>query len=194
MSRENVAVVRQALDALNGRDVDAFVARLHPDVVTDWSRAVGPERGVFRGHDEVVRFLHSWWGAFEESVFIVDEVIDAGDDVVVAFHGRQTGRGSGAIVEGRGSVLVWSLTDGTVVSATLYQTRDEALAAVGMRQPAGENEHLRAAGKHERRADFWEREGRTDKAQSERDKAREQRRAAEAEERQGLQGGDTEAQ
>jgi ketosteroid isomerase-like protein len=194
MSRENIAVVRQALDALNAREVDAFFKHVDPEVVTDWSRAMGPERGVFRGHDEVVRFLHSWWGAFEESVLIVDEVIDAGDDVVVAFHGRQRGRGSGATVEGRGSVLVWSLRDGTVVSVTLYQSRHEALEAVGMQQRAGENEHLRAAGKHERRADFWEREGRTDKAQSERDKAREQRRAAEAEERQGLQGGDTSAE
>jgi len=194
MSQENVAVVRQALDALNGRDVDAFVARLDPDALADWSRAIGPERGVFRGHDEVVRFLHSWWGAFEESVFVVDEVIDAGDHVVTAFHGHQRGRGSGALVEGRGSVLVWSLRDATVVSATLYQTRHEALEAVGMQQPTGENEHLRAAGKHERRADFWESEGRTDKAQSERDRARAERRAAEAEERQGLQGGDTRAE
>jgi ketosteroid isomerase-like protein len=194
MSQENVAVVRRALDALNARDVDAFVARLAPDVVADWSRAVGPERGVFRGQDEVVRFLHSWWAAFEESVFIVDDVIDAGEHVVTAFHGRQRGRGSGAVVEGRGSVLVWALRDGTVVSATLYQTRHEALGAVGVRQPSAENQHLRAAGKHERRADFWESEGRTDKAQSERDKARAERRTAAAEERQNLQGGEPTAE
>jgi ketosteroid isomerase-like protein len=193
MSQENIALVRQALDALNSRDVDAFLERVDPDVVTDWSRAKGPEQGIFRGHDEVAQFLRSWWGAFEESAFIVDEVIDAGDEIVVAFHGRQRGRGSGAVVEGRGSVLVWGLRDGTVVSATLYQSRDEALEAVGMQPSAGENEHLRAAGRHDRSADFWEREGRPDKAQSERDKAREQRRAAAAEERQGLQGGDTTA-
>jgi ketosteroid isomerase-like protein len=191
MSEENIAVVRQALDALNRRDEDAFLERVDPDVITDWSRAIGPERGIFRGCDEVIEFLRSWWAAFEESALIEDEVIDAGDQVVVAFHGRQRGRGSGAVVEGRGSVLVWGLREGTVVSVTLYQERREALEAVGMQPAAGENEHLRAAGRHDRSGDFWESQGRTDKAQTERDKAREQRRAAEAEERQGLQDKDT---
>jgi hypothetical protein len=51
--------------------------------------------------------------------------------VIVSFHGRQRGRSSGAEVEGRGSVLVWSFRDGWVISATLYQDRDEAIAAVG---------------------------------------------------------------
>ena len=36
------------------------------------------------------------------------------------------------MVEGRGSMLVWTFRDGKVVSATLYQQRDEALAAVDL--------------------------------------------------------------
>jgi ketosteroid isomerase-like protein len=80
----------------------------------------------------VVGFLRSWWDAFDESVIVVDELIDAGDQVVAVFHGRQRGRSSGAIVEGRGSVLVWTLRDNKLVSSTLYQERDEALEAVGL--------------------------------------------------------------
>jgi ketosteroid isomerase-like protein len=132
MSQENVDRVRRAYEAFNRRDVDGFLTDTHPDLVTDWSRAVGPERGVFRGRDEVVRFVRSWLEAFEESVIVVDELIDAGEQVLAVFHGRLRGRGSGAAVEGRGSVLVWSFRDGVVTSATLYQTRDEALAAVGL--------------------------------------------------------------
>jgi ketosteroid isomerase-like protein len=184
--QRNVEVVQKALEAINRRDLDAFLADVDPDVVTDWSRAVGPERGVFRGSDELVGFLRSWWGAFEESVMILDEVMDAGDQVLVAFHGRQRGRGSGAVVEGRGSVLVFGLRDARVTAVTLFQERHEALQAMGI-----ENEHLRAAGRHERTADFWESEGRSDRAQTERDKAREQRRAADAEDRQGRQDRDT---
>jgi ketosteroid isomerase-like protein len=188
VSQQNVQVVRKALDSINRRDLDMFLEDVDPDVVTDWSRAVGPERGVFRGADELVGFLRSWWGAFEESEMILDEVLDAGDQVVVAFHGRQRGRGSGAVVEGRGSVLVFGLRNGRVISVTLYQERHEALEAVGV------NEHTRAAGRHERTADFWESEGRSDKAQAERDKARARRRAADAEERQGRQDRGTENQ
>jgi ketosteroid isomerase-like protein len=133
MSTENVNTVRRAYEAFNRGDVDEFLAAADDDVVQDWSRAVGPERGVFRGRDEVARFVRSWWDAFEESVVVVDELIDAGDHVVARFHARQRGRGSGAEVVGRGSILVWTFRDARVISATLYQDRDEALAAV--RQP-----------------------------------------------------------
>jgi ketosteroid isomerase-like protein len=132
MSQENVKLVQRAFEALNRRDVEGFLEATHPDVVQDWSRAVGPERGLYQGRDEVVGFLRSWWDAFDESIIVVDELIDAGDQVVAAFHGRQRGRTSGAIVEGRGSVLIWNLRDGRVVSTTLYQQRDEALEAVGL--------------------------------------------------------------
>ena len=132
MSQENVEIVRRAFGALNRRDVEAFLESTDPNVIQDWSRAVGPQRGIYHGRDEVVRFLRSWWDAFDESVIVVDELIDAGDQVVAVFHGRQRGRTSGAIVEGRGSVLVWNLRDGKVVSSTLYQRREDALEAVGL--------------------------------------------------------------
>jgi ketosteroid isomerase-like protein len=130
MSRENVELVQRAFEALNRRDVEAFLEVTDQNVVQDWSRAVGPERGIYHGRDEVVGFLRSWWDAFDESVLVVDELIDAGDQVVAVFHGRQRGRSSGAVVEGRGSVLVWTLRDGKLASSTLYQERDEALEAV----------------------------------------------------------------
>jgi ketosteroid isomerase-like protein len=135
VQQDNVQLVRRAFEALSRRDMEAFLEFTDPDVVTDWSRALGPERGTFEGREEVTRFLRSWWDAFDESEIVVDELIDAGDRVVSAFHGRQRGRGSGAVVEGRGSLLVWTFRDGKVVSATLYQQRAEALAAVDL--PAG---------------------------------------------------------
>jgi ketosteroid isomerase-like protein len=132
MSQENVDLVRLAFDAINRRNADELLDMAAPDLVVDWSRAVGPERGTFRGGDEVRRLLASWWEAFDESVIVVDDLIDAGDQVVAPFHGRQRGRGSGAVVEGPGSVLVWRFLDGKLVATTLYQNRAEALAAVGL--------------------------------------------------------------
>jgi ketosteroid isomerase-like protein len=131
MPEANIQVVQKAFDALNRRDIEAFLAGAEPDVVQDWSRALGPQRGIYRGHDEVARFLQSWWDAFDESVIVVDELIGAGDQVVAVFHGVQRGRASGIEVEGRGAVLVWTIRNGKAVSATLYQNRSEALEAVG---------------------------------------------------------------
>jgi ketosteroid isomerase-like protein len=132
MSRDNMEIVLKAQEAFNRRDVDGLLEYADPDVVWDWSRAVGPDREIFQGRDEVARFIRSWWDAFDESIVVFDEVIDAGDQVVIAFHGRQRGRGSGAQVEGPGSVLLWTFRDGTATKVTLYQTRDEALEAVGL--------------------------------------------------------------
>ena len=122
--------MERAFDAFNRGDVEGFLDITAEDVVQDWSRAIGPDGGVYRGREEVRGFLQSWLDAFEESKVIVDELIDAGDQVVCAFHGRQRGRGSGAVVEGRGSVLVWAFREGKVASVTLYQHRAEALASI----------------------------------------------------------------
>ena len=132
MSQENVESVRRAFEAFNRRDADALLEEADSGIVQDWSRAVGPEQGIFRGSDQVRKFLRSWWEAFDESVVVVDDLIDAGDQVVAVFHGRQRGRGSGLVIDGRGSVLVWGFRGGKLVSTTLYQERAEALEAVGL--------------------------------------------------------------
>ncbi len=132
MSQENVEAVRSAFDAINRRDAEALLKATSPDITQDWSRAIGPVRGVFRGQGQVLDFLRSWWDVFDESVFIVDDLIDAGDQVVATCHGRQRGRGSGVVVEGRGFAMVWSFVDGKATSVTLYQQRSEALDAVGL--------------------------------------------------------------
>ena len=132
MSQTNVEAVRRAQEAFNRRDVGDFLADVDPAVEWDWSRAMGPDREIIRGREQVAGFILSWWDAFDEAVVVEDELIDAGEHVVVAFHGRQRGRGSGAEVQGPGSVLVWTFRDGQAINVTLYQTRAEALEAVGL--------------------------------------------------------------
>jgi ketosteroid isomerase-like protein len=46
MSEENVEVVRQAIEALNRRDLPMGRALCHPDAEIDWSRSRGPLKGV----------------------------------------------------------------------------------------------------------------------------------------------------
>jgi ketosteroid isomerase-like protein len=132
MSEENLEAAREGFDAVNRRDVDALLENADPGIVQDWSRAIGPQQGIYRGHDEVRTFLRSWWEAFDESVVVVDELIDAGDRIVGVFHGHQRGRGSGVVVQGPGAVVVLGFRDGALTAITLYQSRADALAAVGL--------------------------------------------------------------
>ena len=58
MSQENVEIVRAAFEAINRGDMDAVLKDAAPGFELDFSRAVGPQHGVF-GRDEVPGFLRS---------------------------------------------------------------------------------------------------------------------------------------
>jgi ketosteroid isomerase-like protein len=53
MSQENVEAVRQGIEAFNRRDLDAFVARLSPDVVWEENPDLPGLREIYRGRAEV---------------------------------------------------------------------------------------------------------------------------------------------
>ena len=65
MSRENVDVVRRAIDAYNRRDLQAMRAEAHPDVEVDWSASRGLEAWVYRGFEETDAFYENWFEMFE---------------------------------------------------------------------------------------------------------------------------------
>ena len=52
-----VETVREAIDAFNRRDLDALrQIGIADDFVYDWSRGLGPNRGVYRGADGFEEF------------------------------------------------------------------------------------------------------------------------------------------
>ena len=63
MSQENVEIVKAKIDAYNREDWDAFFKDRAPGFELDYSRAVGPWRGVF-GLDQIRRlteeFFETW--------------------------------------------------------------------------------------------------------------------------------------
>ncbi|MEA2333652.1 MAG: hypothetical protein QOG40_142, partial [Solirubrobacteraceae bacterium] len=50
MSQENVEIVRRAIDAFIHRDLDAAVRHNDSEVEVDFSRSMGLEAGIYRGH------------------------------------------------------------------------------------------------------------------------------------------------
>jgi uncharacterized protein len=129
VSRENVEVVRAAYRSFNRThelDLDAF----HPNI--EWqTRDDLPDSGTHRGYAGVTQHVSSWVEAFEGLRVDPEELIDA-DDLVVAvvrLHGRV--RDSGHDVEME-ETHVWRLLDGKATEVREYQTRAEALKAVGL--------------------------------------------------------------
>ena len=131
MSQENVEIVRAVLEKLNRGEWDAVVEDNGPDFQFDFSRAIGPQRGVF-GPDGVPEFFRELAEHWESIRFEADEFLIAGDCVVTPFTNRFRGR-DGIEVQAR-AALVWTLSDRKVASVTFYQERREALEAAGLEE------------------------------------------------------------
>ena len=126
---EKVDVVRAALDAFNRGDFDAMLRYAAPDFELNWSRAVGPQRGVYK-LDQARSFLDDFGDTFESIRVEPNEFIEVDDDVVVP----QTGytRGRGGIETTARITLIWTIRDGAIVRICLYQDKQDALQAAGL--------------------------------------------------------------
>jgi ketosteroid isomerase-like protein len=134
MSREDVEIVRRGIDAYNRRDLDGLLENWAPEAVVDWSRSRGFDAGVFRGHDAIRAFWQRLLGAFDEvRIELVDPIEEVEDGVLVVENlGYLRGR-DGIEVQTRSAWLV-TIRDGQTASLTLYQTKQDALEAAGLRE------------------------------------------------------------
>jgi ketosteroid isomerase-like protein len=132
MSQENVEIVRRVLGNYGDQDTEKMLADVHSDVEIDYSASNAPDASVYHGHGACRAFVQGRFEDFEERSFEATELIDAPPNAVIAV-GRMRGRGraSGVGVEA-GSVTLWTLRQGKVSQIKLYQTRAEALEAVGL--------------------------------------------------------------
>ena len=129
MSQENVGIVQAAVDAWNRGDWDATLKDAAPNFEFDFSRSVGPGRGVYR-LDQMGEFFQEFTDAWESFRLEADEFIQAGDHVVMPNTLHAQGRG-GIEVQARGA-WIWTIRDRGVTRLCFYQDRSDALEAVGL--------------------------------------------------------------
>ena len=136
MSQENVEIVRTLFAALQSVNVGNVERRLDEvreifDPEVEWVAAPHSllASGEYRGYDGVSRFWTQFLSAWDEYGVQVDELIDAGDQVVAVM--RLSGRTNQLEVdEARSSVL--TLRDGRIVRVEPFASKDEALEAAGL--------------------------------------------------------------
>jgi ketosteroid isomerase-like protein len=134
MSHENAEKVREAVDAANARDSDAFVACLQPDV--EWEESGDPLpglRGLHRGQAEVRKWFEEAFGDAWESTHVeVEEITESSDDrVLLGMFLSARGKASGIETELRVWNVFW-FSDGKIARRLVFWTRDEALKAAGL--------------------------------------------------------------
>jgi ketosteroid isomerase-like protein len=126
-AEENVALTRAAVDAFNRGDRDALLELVAEDFEYDWTRSESPMRGIYRGREGLGRLLDEQWVMFDEFVLEPDEFMARGNHVVVPNTVRARGRGG--VEVSATSTHVYTFEGGRAVRVTLYQGREEALAA-----------------------------------------------------------------
>jgi ketosteroid isomerase-like protein len=135
MSKANVDALRQAADFFNEGDLDALAATgFYADDVEFHENPRLPEAAVYRGRDAVFGYFRRFLEAFDDYSFDIEEIVDAGDHVVLFNRQRARGRESHAEVEMR-SAWVVGFREGMIVRITPYFERGEALRAAGVREP-----------------------------------------------------------
>ena len=129
MSEENIELLHRAIDAMNRRDLDAFVGLMDEDVEAV-SRIVAVEGGL-HGHDGIRRWWENWFNVFPDYEIEVVEVRDLGDFSVAGI--RALGHGAASDLPFEDAVWLASRwRRGKCVWWRTYSIRAEALEAVGL--------------------------------------------------------------
>jgi ketosteroid isomerase-like protein len=129
MSQESVEIVRAGYELFN-RTHELDVDTVHPSI--EWhTRDDLPDSGTHRGYAGVAQLFSSWVEAFEDFRVDPEELIDADDFVVAVVRLRGRVKGSGRDVEMEETHL-WRQVNGKTTEVREYQTKAEALEAVGL--------------------------------------------------------------
>jgi ketosteroid isomerase-like protein len=132
MSQENVEVVRAAMRAFQGRDVEAWVNCFHPNAELLLPRNL-LEGGSYRGHEGVRRAWADAFETWEDFRFDLTSIRTIDDQVVVLGRSTNVGKGDAPTVEFE-SAFLFKMSGGKIVYCQPYQSHAEALEAAGLRE------------------------------------------------------------
>jgi ketosteroid isomerase-like protein len=132
MSEANIAVVRGMWEAFLRNDGEAANAAFAPDV--EWDGTNLPDGEILHGLDAAVAHVRRWAEMWETWEVELEDVIDAGEDRVIAFL-RERGRSkAGLDVNERHSEL-YVVRDAKIVYRKGFSNADEALVEAGLGNP-----------------------------------------------------------
>jgi ketosteroid isomerase-like protein len=137
VSRENVEIVRRLYNAVAERDSETVLSIYHPEVVwdhthnTELAGLMGGQT-LFHGHEGVRRWSRDFYEAWDDVEAELEDLVDAGDEVVVVLNYRGRGRVSGIEVGLTRMAGVLTIRDEQIVRAVWYRDGAEALRAAGI--------------------------------------------------------------
>src|SRR5919109_2133660 len=122
MSQETVELIHTTLEAWR-RGEEAWAAAVGVDV--EWENAGYPVAGTERtgrGREGFLKFMEQYRATWRPYEATIEELIDAGDNVVVVLRETVRERGEAAIE--RDAAQTWTVDDGRIVRYRLYRTKE----------------------------------------------------------------------
>jgi len=129
MPQEALEIARQSFEAWNRGDVDAWLKHCAPGFEFDMSRAVGPVHGTY-GRDQFRQAFEDFFEPWESVQIELDELIDAGENVMASVTGHFRGR-DGMEVRAR-VAYVLTIRDEAIEHICFYQERQDAFEDAGL--------------------------------------------------------------
>lgn len=128
MSQENVEIVQRMHGVVGTL---AALDYFHPEVVVINSPRT-PDTAPYVGHAGLVEWVRDIRAAMGDFRALAEDVIDVDDSRVLVFSGVEgQGHASGLPVE-IFAATVFTLADGLIVEVQAYDTKSDALRAVGL--------------------------------------------------------------
>jgi ketosteroid isomerase-like protein len=136
MSQENVEIVRTLAEGFQHRQHERAFEFYDPEIEWDASRAaalIPDAAGVYHGHEGVRTYWRSWLSAWSDLHFEIQDVVDAGEQVVLLVRNqRQWGRVSGIPTDVPPYGMVFTMREGKVIRWRGYPDQESALEAAGL--------------------------------------------------------------
>jgi ketosteroid isomerase-like protein len=133
MSAENVETMRRGYERFiaTGDPPEDTIA---PGFVWDMSTFRGwPERKRYEGIEGMRVFMANWTATWEDWWLEIEELLDAGNQVVAIVRQSGLSKATGLPVDVRFAQL-WTLADGKQTHMRMYADPEEALRAAGLRE------------------------------------------------------------
>jgi uncharacterized protein len=133
MSRENVDLVRRAMELWIGGDFDGWLELMDPEIGWDISTHPLPDVPNYgQGRDALVTdMLLPYMSGWNDYSVELKEVVDAGDQVVLVMRETAMMRDTGVELD-RDLVHLWTVRDGRATFLRVFRTKAEALEAAGL--------------------------------------------------------------
>src|SRR4051794_27041243 len=123
-----VQLVQQGYEAWNSGDRSWVLEHMSDDV--EWMTPTGdPDPGVYRGRQGVEEYWAQWRAAVGQLSFNIEEMIDAGDAVIVVAERQGRGEHSGLQVSDH-VIQVFEFEGDQCVRVKEYYDRDTAFSSV----------------------------------------------------------------